>query len=253
MALVDYVSLFRSIRIHVLLQSNLHVSLLSDAGRRIIQGKDWWLLPDVPVRSYAHDPDSTLCQPVVPGTCIHNYAGLRLESSESICPDEFLRSSQLPGSILAMGFARFFTSAGELRPCGPNGHRCRSHLLLLGRCFPPSAGRLPSPTNTRIHVSNRQVTQWFSSHIHVLWFPESDCLMMGTRGWTSNDLKLLTGTTISRMPTTGTDSRFNNYFLFTFCVIAITCSPSLALFFLLVFPRICLLCTEKRFFQIVNI
>lgn len=54
----------------------------------------------------------SVCELGVPRQCIYNHASLHLESTKSICADEFLWTHDFPGTLPTMGFVRIFSSVG---------------------------------------------------------------------------------------------------------------------------------------------
>jgi hypothetical protein len=62
-----------------------------------------------------HFPDHqrVLCPSSLLGPCLHNHAGLRVEQTEPLCGNEFLRTPLLQCALFAMGLAIVLLVVGQ--------------------------------------------------------------------------------------------------------------------------------------------
>lgn len=54
------------------------------------------------------------CESGVPGSSLHDHAGVRVESAKPERPHEFLWPAEFPGTLSALGADGILTSAGQL-------------------------------------------------------------------------------------------------------------------------------------------
>lgn len=59
-----------------------------------------------------------ICQSGVPGPSLHNHAGVCLEPAKPKCSNEFLWTTEFPGTLPALGTNGILTFAGQLHYCG---------------------------------------------------------------------------------------------------------------------------------------
>jgi len=143
-------SVFWHFWVQLLVQHDLHLPVLQDAGGGQLQRQICRLCYDVCFWSIFYDNLCIFCEPSLLGSGIYHHACLCVGQEEPLHPDELLWSAHIQCSLPPLGLAWLLTALGKFCVGWSSWNGCWTLLLFSGGYFPKPARRMEIVENSTV-------------------------------------------------------------------------------------------------------